>query len=272
MATYFLQNDTIYTTNNGFDKATVPFIPLREFLVDVWNGFAVIDPKNCQKKFEAHLMDMMNKEIYMLPHNLRVVACDVVQKMIENLKADQKKALDGKGKHYVFENSPEHAELKRNEITDQQLKSIVKIMELNKKYKIGDHNVEVQIVEPAKPKSQEEYYNATLISGIVCNKCGVELPQMLMSEHLDINNPKNKICGCIKEPEAVSRPKEEEPPKEKPKPKEVREREQTRMANRALAEKKKAKAEYERQCEIANANRIARMKREAERKKQQKKK
>ena len=223
MATYFLQNDTIYTTNNGFDKATVPFIPLREFLVDVWNGFAVIDPKNCQKRFEAHLMDMLNKEIYMLPHNLRVVACDVVQKMIDNLKADQKKALDGKGKKYVFENSPEHDELKRNEITDQQLKSIVKIMELNKKYKIGDHNVEVKIVEP-------------------------------------------------KEPEAVRRPKEEEPPKEKPKPKEVREREQTRMANKALAEKKKAKAEYERQCEIANANRIARMKREAERKKQQKKK
>ena len=41
-------------------------------------------------------------------------------------------------------------------------------------------------------------YNTTLVSGIVCNKCGVELPQMLMSEHLDINNPKNKMCGCEK--------------------------------------------------------------------------
>jgi hypothetical protein len=187
MATYFLQNGTIYTTNNGFDCAKVPFIPLREFLVDVWNGFAVIDPKNCQNRFQAHLMDMLNKEIYMLPHNLRVVACDVVKKMIEDLKADHKKALDKNGKHYV------------------------------------------KLIAP--------------------NELGEE------------EAPKEK-----------PKPKEEEPPKEKPKPKEVREREQTRMANKALAEKKKAKAEYERQCEIANENRIARMKRDAERKKQQKQK
>jgi hypothetical protein len=185
MATYFLQNGTIYTTNNGFDCAKVPFIPLREFLVDVWNGFAVIDPKNCQNRFQAHLMDMLNKEIYMLPHNLRVVACDVVKKMIEDLKADHKKALDKTGEHYV------------------------KLIAPN----------ELEEAPKEKPK-----------------------------------------------------PKEEEPPKEKPKPKEVREREQTRMANKALAEKKKAKAEYERQCEIANENRIARMKRDAERKKQQKQK
>jgi hypothetical protein len=46
-------------------------------------------------------------------------------------------------------------------------------------------------------KSKEEYYSTTLVSGIVCKKCGIELPQMLMSEHLDINNPKNKMCGCI---------------------------------------------------------------------------
>ena len=45
-------------------------------------------------------------------------------------------------------------------------------------------------------KNMEEYYNTTLVSGIVCKKCGIELPQMLMSEHLDINNPKNKMCGC----------------------------------------------------------------------------
>lgn len=36
----------------------------------------------------------------------------------------------------------------------------------------------------------------TFVIGIVCLKCGIELPMMLMSEHLDINNPKNKMCDC----------------------------------------------------------------------------
>jgi hypothetical protein len=42
-------------------------------------------------------------------------------------------------------------------------------------------------------KEEEEVY----IKGIVCKKCNTELPTMLMSEHLDINNPKNKECKCF---------------------------------------------------------------------------
>jgi hypothetical protein len=34
-----------------------------------------------------------------------------------------------------------------------------------------------------------------IVSGIVCKVCKYELPQMLMSEHLDKKNPKNK-CLC----------------------------------------------------------------------------
>jgi len=47
---------------------------------------------------------------------------------------------------------------------------------------------------------QSEKYNiyTTIVRGIVCKKCGVTLPDMLMCEHLDITNPKNKMCGCIK--------------------------------------------------------------------------
>lgn len=37
-----------------------------------------------------------------------------------------------------------------------------------------------------------------IITGIICKKCRVELPPMLMSEHLDIHNHKNKMCGCYK--------------------------------------------------------------------------
>ena len=47
-------------------------------------------------------------------------------------------------------------------------------------------------------KSNKFNINTTIVKGIVCIKCGVTLPDMLMSEHLDITNPKNKMCGCIK--------------------------------------------------------------------------
>lgn len=43
-----------------------------------------------------------------------------------------------------------------------------------------------------------EYQSKTIVKGIVCLKCNTELPAMLMREHLDINNPKNKDCKCSK--------------------------------------------------------------------------
>ena len=42
---------------------------------------------------------------------------------------------------------------------------------------------------------EEEEDEDTLVSGIVCKTCGFELPTMLMSEHLNKENPKNK-CLC----------------------------------------------------------------------------
>jgi hypothetical protein len=36
----------------------------------------------------------------------------------------------------------------------------------------------------------------TIVTGIICKECKVELPPMMMSEHLDIHNPKNKMCEC----------------------------------------------------------------------------
>lgn len=37
----------------------------------------------------------------------------------------------------------------------------------------------------------------TIVSGIICKTCNETLPDMLMSEHLDINCPKNKMCACF---------------------------------------------------------------------------
>ena len=40
-----------------------------------------------------------------------------------------------------------------------------------------------------------------IVTGIVCKKCFIELPPMLESEHLDIDNPKNIMCACYDEEE-----------------------------------------------------------------------
>lgn len=42
---------------------------------------------------------------------------------------------------------------------------------------------------------EEEEEEDCMVSGIRCKHCGFELPEMLMSEHLDKHNPKNN-CLC----------------------------------------------------------------------------
>lgn len=42
-----------------------------------------------------------------------------------------------------------------------------------------------------------------IVSGIFCKDCGITLPPMTMSEHLDVNNPKNR-CKCDEEEERTN--------------------------------------------------------------------
>jgi len=46
---------------------------------------------------------------------------------------------------------------------------------------------------------EDKPYEEIICSKITCNKCNQELPTMSLAEHLDIDNPKNYMCGCMPE-------------------------------------------------------------------------
>lgn len=88
---YFIKDNIVMTTNNGYDKKEIPFIPLREFLLDVWNGLATIDPQRCQSRFNDLVSDLLLKEIGILPRDLKNAGLDVVEKLLNEIQAGFKK-------------------------------------------------------------------------------------------------------------------------------------------------------------------------------------
>ncbi len=60
--------------------------------------------------------------------------------------------------------------------------------------------------QDGEDEDDTEYFKNTYVSGIVCKTCNYELPVMLMSEHLDVKNPKNRcLCNDNKKLKKVDR-------------------------------------------------------------------
>jgi hypothetical protein len=89
---YFMSKGVVMTTNNGYDKNETPFIPLREFLTDVWNGLAKINPKDCKTKFNDLVSDMLLKEISMLPREMKLAGMKVCGDFVDELQSAFAKA------------------------------------------------------------------------------------------------------------------------------------------------------------------------------------
>ena len=69
-------------------------------------------------------------------------------------------------------------------------------IETKKKYGIEDSDDEEDITIENPCKCHDEI----IVSGISCKNCGITLPPMTMTEHLDPNNLKNR-CKCDEEQE-----------------------------------------------------------------------
>jgi hypothetical protein len=92
MATmYFITNGIIMTTNNGEDRKDTPFIPFREFLIDVWNGLAITEPQRCQTMFNDLVCDILLKEIKILPREIKLAAMKVVEDLVNEIQEGFKK-------------------------------------------------------------------------------------------------------------------------------------------------------------------------------------
>jgi hypothetical protein len=92
MATmYFIKNGIVMTTNNGNDKMEIPFIPLREFLIDVWNGLAITNPQRCKTMFNDLVCDMLLKEIRNLPREIKLAAMKVTEDLVNEIQQGFKK-------------------------------------------------------------------------------------------------------------------------------------------------------------------------------------
>jgi hypothetical protein len=87
---YFMTNGVLMTSNNGFDREKNPVIPFREFLEDIWNGLAVMNPNGCKAQFSNLVIDMIEKEFKFLPTHMKQAGI----KVIENFIADIEKAFE----------------------------------------------------------------------------------------------------------------------------------------------------------------------------------
>ena len=90
MTMYFVTNGVVMTTNNGSDNKQIPHIPLREFLTDVWNGLATINPKGCHSQFNDCVSDMLLKEIRFLPRELKLAAMKVCADFVIDIQAAER--------------------------------------------------------------------------------------------------------------------------------------------------------------------------------------
>lgn len=88
---YFMCEGILMTTNNGEDKKEIPFIPFREFLLDVWNGLAITCPQRCKSMFNDLVSDMLLKEIKMLPREMKLAGMKVVEDLVNEIEDGFKK-------------------------------------------------------------------------------------------------------------------------------------------------------------------------------------
>jgi len=103
---YFMREGVLMTTNNGGDRKEIPFIPLREFLLDVWNGLATIEPRRCQTMFNDLVSDMLLKEIRMLPREMKLAGMKVVEDLVNEIQEGFKKQKEQREKSKQKPNEP----------------------------------------------------------------------------------------------------------------------------------------------------------------------
>jgi len=103
---YFMREGVLMTTNNGGDRKEIPFIPFREFLLDVWNGLATIEPRRCQTMFNDLVSDMLLKEIRMLPREMKLAGMKVVEDLVNEIQEGFKKQKEQREKSKQKPNEP----------------------------------------------------------------------------------------------------------------------------------------------------------------------
>jgi len=103
---YFITNKIVMTTNNGRDKKEIPFIPFREFLLDVWNGLVTIDPQRCQSRFNDLISDLLLREIRILPREMKLACIDVAEGLINEIQDGFKKQKEQREKPKQKVNDP----------------------------------------------------------------------------------------------------------------------------------------------------------------------
>jgi len=69
---YFIQDEKLYTTNNGWDKKEKPCIPLMEFLEDVLQIRNIVSEDMSKKILRTSINDIEN-EINRLPSNMKTL-------------------------------------------------------------------------------------------------------------------------------------------------------------------------------------------------------
>lgn len=103
MAQFIIINNQLMT-NNGCpdDKDEIPYISLREFLLDIQNGLVHTQPKNWKNLFNNLVGDMIKKEIRYLPSNLKQMAVVCINEIFEEIKiaeAEQLRSFKYTNKH-----------------------------------------------------------------------------------------------------------------------------------------------------------------------------
>ena len=83
---YFIQNDILYTTNNGKDNNIKPYIPFEEFLEDCcWMK---------QEHFNELLKEIYDTEVKYMPQHFKSKAVAIIVDWRKNFKLKKEKFIN----------------------------------------------------------------------------------------------------------------------------------------------------------------------------------
>lgn len=83
---YKMEQGVVMRLNNGPDHVENVYISLYDYLIDTWNGCAVMNPRTCRSMFETILLEIIEEEIKPLPKDLRNSALQVMESVVNFIK------------------------------------------------------------------------------------------------------------------------------------------------------------------------------------------
>lgn len=87
---FIIKNNVLMTSNNGYDKDTIPYIPVYDFVIDIWNGIALTNPSRCNELFNDLVSDWLLKEIRFLPKHMKNMAMKDIERVIADIEKAKK--------------------------------------------------------------------------------------------------------------------------------------------------------------------------------------